>query len=401
VTLSTYDAAEAAARLKVSRTTVYAYVSRGLIRAVADPEDPRRSRYRAADVDQLARQKSRGRKPDRIAATTLDWGLPVLASRITLIGSGHLYYRGRDAIALADTATFEETARRLWDCGASDPFGAAGSPLPRHAEAGDGPIERCLAALVRFDAAASGSRAPGIWQREPSRLWPVAASLLRTVAAAAGGSTPTVAPIHLQLAAAWGCDATSADRLRRALILCADHELNASTFAVRVVASTGASLAACAIAGLAALSGPRHGGATARVEALFDEIERAGDARRVVAERYARGELVPGFAHPLYPDGDPRCPALLSALPADATRDALIAELDRVGGKPPNIDLALVALRRALALPRGAALALFAVGRCAGWVAHALEQQGEGALIRPRARYVGERPPAATDERGI
>ncbi len=389
MSLSTYDAATAASRLKVSRATLYAYVSRGLIRAVPDPEDPRRSRYRAADVDQLSRQKSRGRKPDRVAATTLDWGLPVLASRITLIEDGRLFYRGRNAIELADAASFEETARLLWDCGESDPFGAADAPLPQHAEAADGPIERCLAALVRLDGAA-----PGIWQREPSRLWPVAAALLRTVAAAAGGRMPSAEPIHLQLARAWGCNAAAADRLRRALILCADHELNASTFAVRVVASTGASLAACAIAGLAALSGPRHGGATARVEALFDEIERAGDARRVVAERYARGELVPGFSHPLYPDGDPRCPPLLSTLPPDAARDALIAELDRIGGKPPNIDLALVALRRALALPRGAALALFAVGRCAGWIAHALEQQSEGALIRPRARYVGERPPA-------
>ena len=182
--------------------------------------------------------------------------------------------------------------------------------------------------------------------------------------------------------------------LGRVLVLAADHELNASAFAVRVVASTGASLGACLNAGLSALSGPLHGGTTSLVEILFDEVVAAGDAAGAVETRLRRGDGIPGFDHPLYPDGDPRAAALLPHLPADRLRDDLAAVMAETAGRLPNIDFALVALRRALGLPRGAALALFAIGRTAGWIAHALEQRRDDKLIRPRARYVG---PSAAD----
>src|SRR5437764_14911125 len=103
------DAETAAARLNVSRATLYAYVSRGLVRAHAEADDPRRRRYSADDVERLLASKARGRKPDHVAETTLDFGLPVLASRITLIDGGRLHYRGRDAIRLAERASLEET----------------------------------------------------------------------------------------------------------------------------------------------------------------------------------------------------------------------------------------------------------------------------------------------------
>jgi citrate synthase len=103
---------------------------------------------------------------------------------------------------------------------------------------------------------------------------------------------------------------------------------------------------------------------------------------------------LPGFGHPLYGGTDPRAAALLALLPADTVRDRLIAAMDRIGGKAPNVDFALVSLRRAAALPRGSALAIFAVGRTSGWIAHALEQHADGKLIRPRARYAGVAPAA-------
>jgi len=112
----------------------------------------------------------------------------------------------------------------------------------------------------------------------------------------------------------------------------------------------------------------------------------------VVEARLARGDRLPGFGHPLYPDGDPRADTLLARLPADRTREALLDAVGQLGGWPPNIDAALTATRRALRLPRGAALAIFAIGRTAGWIAHALEQQQDGKLIRPRARYTGPTP---------
>jgi citrate synthase len=392
--------AEAAARsLGVSRATLYAYVSRGLIRASEASDDPRRRRYSARDIAQLKKRKATGRRPGDVAATTLDFGLPVLASAITLIESGALFYRGRAATAWAATATLEETARLLWDCGPHDPFceeavapprwdaavlaGLAAVPL----------VERCQALVPLV---ASGRAIT--WQRDNRRLWPGAAALLRAMAGAASGSQPGSLAAHEHLAAAWGLDSNAADVLRRALVLVADHELNTSAFAVRVVASTGASLGACLGAGLAALGGPLHGGTTSLVEILLDEVDKAGDAAAVVEARLRRGERVPGFGHPLYANRDPRAAALLPLLPADAGRDSLIAVMNATVGRLPNVDLALVALRRAFRLPRGGALAIFAVGRTAGWIAHALEQRQEDKLIRPRARYVG--PPHRLEAEG-
>jgi len=176
-----------------------------------------------------------------------------------------------------------------------------------------------------------------------------------------------------------------------ALVLMADHELNASSFTARVTASAGADLYACVASALATLSGPRHGGACDRIEGLI--AEAGGEprrARQVVTDRLRRGEAVAGFAHPLYPGGDPRAPPLLEAARTLGARRARVAfALVDAIGEPPACELGLVALALALELPRGAATALFAVGRSAGWIAHALEQRAAGFLLRPRARYVG------------
>jgi citrate synthase len=297
-------------------------------------------------------------------------------------------------VALAQTASLEEAARLLWGCGGHDPFteSAARESPPALGTEGTA-IDRALRHL-----AAAGLSQGATWQRRPEALWGAAARLLRGCAAAAAAAE--LRPdrrVDEMLAEAWGVVGNDAAALRRALVLCADHELNASTFAVRIVASTGASLAACLTAGLAALSGPLHGGATERVEALVDEVEWAGDAWRVVEERLRRGDPLPGFGHPLYPAGDPRCAALLAAAALDGRVAALAVAGERIGGRPPNLDFGLVALRRSLGLPRGAALALFAIGRLAGWIAHALEQQATGKLLRPRARYVGPAPESVRD----
>ena len=168
----------------------------------------------------------------------------------------------------------------------------------------------------------------------------------------------------------------------------ADHELNASTFAARIAASTGASLAAAALSGLATLLGPVHGGATLRVRALTDEAERNG-ARACVQLHLARGAALPGFGHPLYPDIDPRAAALLEYLPLPDVVADLAKEAFAATGLRPNIDLAAVAMGLAFGLPADAPFRLFAAARMAGWLAHAMEQAESGALIRPRARYAG------------
>jgi citrate synthase len=390
------SAESAADRLGVSRATLYAYVSRGFIHAHPAPDDPRRRLYSARDVDRLAGNKTRGRKAADIAAAALDWGLPSLSSGITLIDGEQLYFRGRDAARLAEHASLEETARLLWDC-SEDPFGASPPVSPSAAPLIASlvhafPLDRCMAVLP-----VAGAGTAMTWQRDQRRLWHDGATLLRLMAAAATGTAPSDAPTHLHVARAWGLDDRAAQSIRAALVLCADHELNSSAFAVRVVASTGASLAACLSAGLSALSGPRHGGQTSLVELLFEEAERFGNATRLVQERLRRGDILPGFGHPLYRNGDPRALALLPLLPPDPTREALHEAMDTIRGKQPNVDFALVSLRRALRLNPGSALALFAIGRTAGWIAHALEQQAEDKLIRPRARYTGPAPTPQSD----
>jgi len=372
------DAGEAMRRLGIKPQTLYAYVSRGRIRAEADAGDPRRGRYAAADVDGLATRKARGRRAADVAADAIAWGEPVLESAITTVAGGRLYYRGQDAAFLAETATFEGVARLLRGREAS-PRASRLRPAPPD---GTSMRERLFAAL-----ASRAARDAPAWRQPPEVLANEGATLLDEVADAVCGRAAS-GPIHQRLGQAWGLGAKGTDLIRRALVLLADHELNPSTFAARVAASTGASLAASALAGLSTLSGPRHGGAHEAVAQLAAEAERLGP-KDAVAARLAFWTSTPGFGHPLYPDGDPRARALLNAFTAPGAYQALSAAVADATGAQDNVDFALAAMTRSLALHPDAPFILFAVARCAGWVAHAMEQAEAGTIIRPRARYVG------------
>ncbi|MCA9925436.1 MAG: hypothetical protein KC421_23865, partial [Anaerolineales bacterium] len=187
--------------------------------------------------------------------------------------------------------------------------------------------------------------------------------------------------------------------LNTALIFCADHELNVSSFAARTVASAAATPYAAVIAGLAALRGRLHGGATEQVAVFLQEVGRPENAPSVVASRLKRGDPIPGFGHPLYPAGDPRGRALLDSVtavypeaPAVAlTRGVETAVADTIGHLP-TIDMALVTLAQAAQMPFSAPLTMFALGRTVGWIGQALEQYRHNQLIRPRAKYTGQRP---------
>jgi citrate synthase len=373
------DGAAAAARLNVKPQTLYAYVSRGRIEARPDPSDPRKSLYRAEDVDRLVERKTTGRRPADVAREAIAWGEPVLASAITEVSGGRLFYRGVDAAAFAEAATLEAAALKLWAC--DDPAIFQAGPRPRVRMRGPAQA-RAFAAL----AARAGTDPPALGLAAPA-LWRDGASLVRDLAAALGDGE-SEGPLHLLLANAWGLAPQGAELIRRALVLLADHELNASTFAARVAASTGASLAASVMAGFAALTGPRHGGAGARVIAFIEESGRLGPEAAVRAS-LARGEPPPGFGQRPYPLGDPRAAALFAAFEPDGQIRALREAAETLTGEKANIDFALAALTRALDLPEDAPLALFALGRSVGWVAHAIEQLQTGTLIRPRARYVG------------
>ncbi|WP_254200181.1 citrate synthase family protein [Lysobacter sp. MMG2] len=386
--------------LGISRATLYAYVSRGLLESRPGP-DHRSRLYLRQDVERLAERQRIGRGAARGAAQSLDRGLPVLETRISLIRPDGPYYRGRSAIAQVRAgASLEDTARLLWDCGSDDPFAMAvpGWPDTVASIAVDArlpPLERTMAAipLLALQERHSFNSAPQVRHR-------VAATLLRQNAALLVAQPPSADPVHRVLARAWRPgDAAFEDLVRAALVLCADHELNVSAFAARVVASTGAHLHATVCSGLAALSGPRHGGATARAYALIAEASQADSPRDAIAARWQRGDDLPGFRHALYPDGDPRAAELLQRLrdaaPDPAQLDALNAMVEateEISGQHPNIDFMLAAICHAYALPATPALVMFAAGRLAGWLAHALEQQAHGGLIRPRARYAGVQP---------
>jgi citrate synthase len=379
-------AEQAIAKLGVSRQTLYAYVSRGRIGAVTAPHDPRRSLYDAADIRRLVERNRGGRSRHSVAASTISWGEPILVSAITRIEGGHLEYRGQDAIALSTTATLEDIAALLWQVDALPPR-QPGRAWPR-ARAASGVAERCISAAAELVMA-------GRWTGRVEGVLPDAVRILDRIAWAASGApgsavNPSSQPLHERLAAVWDVGPKAADLIRRALVLTADHELNVSTYAARVVASTRAPLGACVLAGLAALIGPLHGGATDEVRALLADPSVMADAESAVAIRLARGERIPAFGHKLYPNGDPRAAALLPRLPARSQGQRLIDAMQIMTGIAPNIDFALLMLEQRLRLPTGAAFALFAVGRTVGWIAHALEQWRDGTLIRPRAVYPGD-----------
>ena len=369
-------------RLGIRPQTLYAYVSRGRIEAAVHPEDSRRSVYRASDVAGLAQKKARGRRAADVAAEAIAWGEPVLASAITTVADGALWYRGRDATALAAEGLTLENVARLLRGGHGAALKASRRSAPPAADTARGRLFLTLAARAGREPPARG--------RAPLALAMEAADLLEAVVDAATGLAGE-GPAHMRFASAWGLNGAGADLIRRTLVLLADHELNASTFAARVAASTGASLSAACLAGLAALSGPLHGGMAARVESFVDEAERLGPTHAVSA-RLARGAALPGFGHPLYPDGDARAAALLQVLDTSDLLTELNTATEMMTGQAANIDFALVCLARTLRLPPDAPFILFATARSAGWAAHAIEQLQTGRLIRPRARYTGSAP---------
>lgn len=390
------SAAQAAEKLGVSRATLYAYVSRGLIRSEQPNPSVRERRYLTDDIEALVQRKESRRDPARAVQDALHWGTPILESGLTLIHEGTLTYRGRDALRLAATATVEDVAALLWT---GDETAAPGLPLRSRLALMPSLPGGTLPEAYAVALSHAGAHDLHALDARPDALHAGASrvlTLLYAVTERLRGVPPAPdLPLHARLARALTSAPDAADLLRRALILTADHELNVSSFTARCVASGGASLHHAVLAGLCALQGSRHGLVTTFTHDLLADATTR-EPRVALRAAMARLGGPPGFGHPLYPDGDPRGQALLHAV-RDAHPDsaAVRAALDlsnlvrRELGEYPNLDFALATLGHALRLGSEETLAVFALGRTVGWLAHAIETITRGELIRPRARYVG------------
>jgi citrate synthase len=406
-------AADAAERLGIKPASLYSYVSRGLLTPRRGP-DGRASLFDAAQVASLAR---RGRPRRAPGGAEL-----VIESELTEISGDHLRFRGHDAITLATSRSFEEVAGLLWT-------GAFG-------DAADGAWRATAEAIAVGTAARAGLPAdtyplerlqvivPAVAATDRLRLHldrPAVIAAARSLIAAMVDCLPAAGeaaggPAARKAAGEAADDGSIAGRLaarlclrppsegliaalRAALVLLADHELAASTFAARVAASVRADPYAVVATGLGTMSGALHGGASLGAEVLLASASEPSDAPRVVGELLRRGERIPGLGHFVYRAGDPRAILLLDLVRAAdpdsgrlAVAEAVLAEAGRRALPAPNIEFALAALAAVAGMVPGAGEAVFAVARTAGWVAHALEEYARATPIRPRGVYTG--PPA-------
>jgi citrate synthase len=392
-------AAQAANRLGVKQATLYAYVSRGVL-GRGKAAGGRGSLFDPDEVERLA-LRGRPRRPAGAVDITVE-------SAITEITADSLRFRGLDATRLAVTRTFEEVAELLWtgefpsDRAVTPAWQATPAALAvaRAAQAalpaGTLPLER-LQVIVPAMAATDSLRL----QLDPAAVRAAARSLIAGMVdclpapSSPGSGAPIAERLWFRL-----CDRRPTPELLRALsaalVLLADHELAASTLAARVAASVRADPYAVVGTGLGAMSGVLHGGASLGVETLIAGARGPRDVPRVVGELLRRGEKIPGFGHFVYRGGDPRAVVLLGlvrrAAPKSgqlAVAEAVLAEVRRKSLPEPSIDFAVATLARVAGMVTGAAEAIFAVARTAGWIAHALEAYAGGGPLRPRAVYTG------------
>ncbi len=336
---------------------------------------------------------------------------------------GRLVYRGYDAIELAKQSTFEEVAYLLW-------YGA----LPRPTE------------FKAFLAGFTGSMDLPVETVMILRMFPKAATpmeVIRTVVSSLGhwdpdsGNTgldaslrkaqrlalriPLLIAAHQRLRegkepvkpipghgiaynflyALFGVepDPLAEKAFDAALILHADHELNASTFSARVTASTMADIYSSVTSAIGTLKGPLHGGANMEIMLMLREIGETDRVKAYIENKLASKEKIPGFGHRVYRCEDPRVEVLrnyariLSEKAGDTTSFDITQEVQKVVGEQakvfPNVDLYTASLYNAIGLPMELFTPIFAISRTVGWTSHILEQWSNNKLIRPRAEYIG------------
>ncbi|MGW5010418.1 citrate synthase [Streptomyces parvulus] len=400
---------EAAELLGVKPETVYAYVSRGRLGS-RRTHDGRGSTFDAQEVRALARRNRRdgGTSPTAGHETAV-------RTRLTLIEGDRLYYRGVDAVELASRHSYEEVAEWLWT-GELRPGATFSAPepsvtaarravdaLPEHAAPTDrlrvAAVTAAVADPLRYDLTEDAVLGTA------RTLIPTLVAALPPVARAGDDRAPLAHRLWTRLSGR-PADGPTLRALDTALSLLVDHDLAASTLAVRLAASARAHAYAAVSAGLGVIEGPLHGAAGGLAHRMLLEVLDQGSAAPVVAEELRSGRRVPGLGHRLYPGEDPRARALFTLLedipraaPALAAARDVQATAARHTPLHANVDLALAVLTASSGMPSTAAETIFAVARTAGWIAHALEEYGERPLrMRPSGLYTGPRPPRPLPE---
>ncbi|MET7478903.1 citrate synthase [Streptomyces sp. NPDC005648] len=400
---------EAAELLGVKPETVYAYVSRGQLGSRRVPGG-RGSTFDAREVEALARRNRR-----ESSGSAGPGGELSVRTRITLIEEDRYYFRGVDATALATRHSYEEVAEWLWTGhmrpGITFTAPEAGAALARHVVDGlpehTSPTDR-----LRVAAIAAATADPLRFDLSEEAVLGTARTLIPTLVAALpqqGTHRRDEGPLAYRL---WSrlssrdADEASLRALDTALALLVDHDLAASTLAVRVAASARAHAYAAVSAGLGVLEGPLHGAASSLAHRLIMDVLDEGDAGPVIAEELRAGRRIPGLGHRLYTGEDPRARVLFGLLeeipgaaPALSAARDIVATTARHTSLHANVDLALAVLTASGGMPATAGETIFAVARTAGWIAHALEEYGERPLrMRPSGHYVGPKPPQPLPE---
>jgi citrate synthase len=343
----------------------------------------------------------------------------VIETHLTAIVDHQLLFRGHDAVGLARTATFEQVAELLWtgELPARPPvWDAAGQPPVADVEGIDGIDGFRLDDRLHLAVVLAGASDPLRADLHPAAVAATARSLLLTMVASLplrgedrvprltlpSGGPPirhTVAGRLWPRLTAKRSATGLLSVLNGMLVVLADHELAASTFAARVAASTRADPYAVVGAGLGPLAGPLHGGASQVARRVFDAAAGTSGAAPALAHALELYGRYPAFGHPLYPDGDPRARALLHLLrTASAAQrrtakrmevvDAVLAAVQRRVPVQPNIDFVVAALGFVALMPEASGSVIFTIARTAGWLAHALEEYEEAPVrFRPRALY--------------
>jgi citrate synthase len=315
---------------------------------------------------------------------------------------GALTYRGRDVADVAGQGSLETVLAWLWE--GRDPVGDEGLGEARAWV--NAQRERLRPALELQDGMTSLQAAVALLPEPTPRQLVAAVGVCGAwwVSGRVDPVDPGARHADDLLRLAVGSHEPSAARAFGIYLgTVADHGTNASTFAARVVASTGAGDQGAVGAALAALAGPLHGGAPGPVLDMLDAVERPAAAADWVAAELRAGRRIMGMGHRVYRARDPRAALLEAAadeLGADAGRRALAraveaAATEQLGQRHPqralraNVEFATAVLLEALGLPRRGLSVAFAMGRVVGWLAHTAEQRRRGRLIRPRSRYVG------------